>query len=227
MSIAGSATDPPGSGPVMARPPDPTRRLELLDGAVDYVVANGISDLSLRPLAVALGTQAPVLLHHFGTKEQLVMEILGRVRDRVRALGRSAEAERPRSGLGTVWTWVSDPDQGPLMRLFFEAYGLALRRPDRYSEFLDHAIHDWLDEPLAAIDDVSATLAIATVTGLLLDLLTTGDCGRVGDAMDRYLLLLRSHADETASVPQRPARTVPESTGRGASSSTGPPPRGR
>lgn len=100
MSIAGSATDPPGSGPVMARPPDPTRRLELLDGAVDYVVANGISDLSLRPLAVALGTQAPVLLHHFGTKEQLVMEILGRVHDRVRALGRSAEAERHARGWG-------------------------------------------------------------------------------------------------------------------------------
>lgn len=46
----------------------------LLDGAVDYAVANGISDLSLRPLAAALGTQAPVLLHHFGTKEQLIVE---------------------------------------------------------------------------------------------------------------------------------------------------------
>jgi AcrR family transcriptional regulator len=186
----------------MARPPDPKRRLELLDHAVDYVVANGLSDLSLRPLADALGTQAPVLLHHFGTKEHLIVQILGRVRDRLRALGRSAEAERQRSGLGAVWTWVSDPDQGPLMRLFFEAYGLALRRPDHYSDFLDHAIHDWLDEPLAAIDNVSATLAIATVTGLLLDLLTTGDRVRIEDAMERFLFLLRSHADETASVRQ-------------------------
>jgi AcrR family transcriptional regulator len=180
----------------MARPPDPKRRQELLDSAVDYVVAHGISDLSLRPLAAALGTQAPVLLHHFGTKERLVVEILGRVRDRLRALGRSAEAESRRSGLGAVWTWVSHPDQGPLMRLFFEAYGLALRRPDRYSEFLEHSIHDWLDEPLAAIDDISATLAIATVTGLVLDLLTTGDQVRVEDAMERFLFLLRSHADQ-------------------------------
>jgi hypothetical protein len=89
------------------------------------------------------------------------------------------------------------------MRLFFEAYGLALRRPDRYSDFLDHAIHDWLDEPLAAIDEVSATLAIATVTGLLLDLLTIGDRVRVEDAMKRFLFLLRSHADMTALVPQQ------------------------
>ncbi|MGO8861409.1 MAG: TetR/AcrR family transcriptional regulator [Acidimicrobiales bacterium] len=187
----------------MARPPDPKRRQELLDGAVDYVVINGISDLSLRPLAVALGTQAPVLLHHFGTKEHLVEELLGCVRDRLRTLGRSAEAETHRSGLGAVWTWVSDPDQGPLMRLFFEAYGLALRHPDRYVDFLSHAVRDWLDEPLAAVDEISATLAIATVTGLLLDLLTTGDRIRIEDAMERFVFLIRWHADQSVSVPQQ------------------------
>jgi AcrR family transcriptional regulator len=186
----------------MARPPNPKRRLELLDGAVDYVVAHGISDLSLRPLAVALGTQAPVLLHHFGTKEHLVELLLGRVRDRLRALGRRAEAETHRSGLAAVWTWVSDPDQAPLMRVFFEAYGLALRQPDRYSDFLNHTIRDWLDEPLAAVDEISATLAIATVTGLVLDLLATRDQDRVEDAMERFISLLRWHADQTESALQ-------------------------
>lgn len=184
----------------MARPPDPRRRQELLDGAADYVIAQGISDLSLRPLADTLGTQAPVLLHHFGSKEQLVQELLGRVRDRVRALGRSAEAETHRSGLGSVWAWVSDPTQGPIMRLFFETYGLALRHPDRYSGFLQHAVRDWLEEPLAAVDETSATLAIATVTGLLLDLLTTGDRNRVEDAMERFTSMLRWHADQTRAL---------------------------
>jgi AcrR family transcriptional regulator len=198
MSTNGPAS--PSGACVMARPPDPQRRRELLDGAVDFVVGNGISDLSLRPLAAALGTQAPVLLHHFGTKEQLVEEILGQVRNRLRTLGRDAEATTSRSGLEAVWNWVSDPDQSALMRLFFETYGLALRHPDRYADFLNHAIHDWLDEPLAAIDDISATLAIATVTGLMLDLLTTEDRVRVDRAMERFLLLLRQHADENASA---------------------------
>jgi len=183
----------------VARPLDPKRRQELLDGSVDYVLAHGISDLSLRPMAAALGTQAPVLLHHFGSKEQLIVEILASVRGRLRSLGRSAEAESHRSGLGAVWMWVSHPDQGPLMRLFFEAYGLALRHPDRYSDFIEHAVHDWLDEPLAAIDDVSATLAIATVTGLVLDLLTTGERVRVEAAMERFLFILRSHADQSGA----------------------------
>jgi hypothetical protein len=55
---------------------------------------------------------------------------------------------------------------------------------------------------LAAIDDISATLAIATITGLVLDLLTTGDHMRVEDAMERFLLLLRAHADQSATASQ-------------------------
>jgi AcrR family transcriptional regulator len=187
----------------MARPPDPARREELLDGAADYVVAHGIADLSLRPLAIALGTQAPVLLHHFGSKDRLVEELLGRVRDRLRVTARGAEANDRRSGLGAVWAWASDPDHRALMCLFFETYGLALRYPDRYAGFLNHAVRDWLDEPLAAVDEISATLAIATVTGLLLDLLTTGDRVRVDQAMERFLLLLHWHADQTEQMTRR------------------------
>ena len=189
----------------MARPIDHARRQELLDGAVDYAVAHGVADLSLRPLAEALGTQAPVLLHHFGSKEQLLAAMLNGVRDRLRALGRDAEATSPRSGLGAVWAWASDPAQAPFLRLFFECYGLALRHPDRYREFLDTVVQDWLDQPMAAIDDTSATIAIAVIRGLLLDLLATGDHARVDAAMTRMTTLLRAHADATTTPEdQRP-----------------------
>lgn len=190
----------------MARPIDHARRQELLDAAVDYAVAHGVADLSLRPLAKALGTQAPVLLHHFGSKEQLLTAVLNGVRDRLRALGRDAEATSPRAGLGTVWAWASDPAQAPFLRLFFECYGLALRHPDRYSQFLDTVVQDWLDEPMAAIDDTSATIAIAVTRGLLLDLLTTGDRDRVDAAMTRVTTLLRTHTDTAL----HPSATPPE-----------------
>lgn len=39
---------------------------------------------------------------------------------------------------------MSGHDSEPLFRLFFEAYGMALRRPRRYKDFLRATIEDWL-----------------------------------------------------------------------------------
>jgi AcrR family transcriptional regulator len=198
----------------MARPIDHARRQELLDGTVDYALVHGVADLSLRPLAAALGTQAPVLLHHFGSKEQLLAAVLNGVRDRLRALGRDAEAANPRTGLGAVWAWASDPAQAPFLRLFFECYGLALRHPDRYGQFLDSVVQDWLDEPMAAIDETSATIAIAVIRGLVLDLLTTGDRARVDAAMARVTKLLRAHAEREREDQAGGDVTDPAAVGR-------------
>lgn len=182
----------------MARPTDHERKKQLLDAAVNYAAAHGIADLSLRPLAKALGTQAPVLQHHFGSKEQLLAQIVNSARDRVRSLGRDAEAGQPRAGLNAVWEWASDPGQSDVLRLFFETYALALRYPERYQEFLQHVVQDWLDEPLAAVDEISATIANATINGLLLDLLATGDRQRVNEAFTRMQALLHRHADSVS-----------------------------
>jgi AcrR family transcriptional regulator len=179
----------------MARPTDPARRAALLDAAIDYAAVHGLTDLSLRPLAEALGTQAPVLLHHFGSKERLVAEVLVGVQDRVRALGRAAEARRRRSGLPAVWSWVSDRTHEPMLVAFFEAYAVALRHPEQHAAFLDTVVQDWLDTPMAAVDDISATLAIAVVRGLALDRLTTHDYRRTDAAMRRFLTWLRADAD--------------------------------
>jgi AcrR family transcriptional regulator len=171
----------------------------LLDAAIDYAATHGLADLSLRPLAEALGTHAPVLLHHFGSKERLIAEVLVGVQDRVRALGRAAEARQQRSGLPAVWSWVSDPAHEQLLVAFFEAYAVALRQPEQHATFLDTVVQDWLDTPMAAVDDISATLAIAVVRGLALDRLTTHDRARTDAAMRRFLRWLRAHADSESA----------------------------
>lgn len=167
----------------MARPTDPLRRQELLDHAVDYVLVNGLSTLSLRPLAAALGTDASVLLHHFGTKDQLLVHVLNGVRDRLREVARHADGVDPAAQVRAVWAWASDPAHEPLYRLFFEAYGLALRHPDRFGEFLDHVVADWIEQLTPAASPATATFAIAAIRGLLLDLLTTGERDRIEEAV--------------------------------------------
>ena len=166
----------------MSRPVNLERRRKLLEDAVDYVTEHGLAGLSLRPLAAALGTDASVLLHHFGSKEDLLVQILNGVRDRLRRVRRQSTAEGGAGGLAAVWEWASDSRHDALFRLFFEAYGLALHRPDLYGAFLDHVVADWLEELAPELGPERSTLAIASLRGLLLDLLTTGDRDRVDAA---------------------------------------------
>ncbi|MET8824123.1 TetR/AcrR family transcriptional regulator, partial [Streptomyces rochei] len=52
------------------------RRAQLVEAAVDHVAAHGIADLSLRRLGAATGVSHRMLIHYFGTKEQLLVEIV-------------------------------------------------------------------------------------------------------------------------------------------------------
>jgi hypothetical protein len=77
---------------------------------------------------------------------------------------------------------MADPTREPFFRFFFEAYGLALRSPDEYASFLKRVVSDWIDPRTP----VEATLELALLRGLLLDLLTTGDRDRVEQAVAHY-----------------------------------------
>jgi AcrR family transcriptional regulator len=169
----------------VARPVDQRRRAQLLEEAVDYAVANGLADLTLRPLADALGVMPNTLVHHFGSKEQLLSEILNGVRDRLRAMREQLSAEPTGAPLQGVWEWTADPDRLAFFRSFFEAYGIALQHPERFQPFLQRVVSDWLPPTGAE----NATLELAVLRGLLLDLLTTGERARVDGALELFARL--------------------------------------
>jgi AcrR family transcriptional regulator len=164
------------------------RRRELLDAAMAYVMEHGLDGLSIRPLSAALGIGHRTLLYYFGSKEQLIAEIFGAFRAHDRhvlevnsAVLASAE---PQHAIEAVWEAMADPEQTTYWRFFFEAYGYAVHEPERYRDFLDGIVHDWLaligDHLLAAGMDpdrapAAATATLATFRGLLLDLVATGD----------------------------------------------------
>jgi AcrR family transcriptional regulator len=166
----------------MPRPPDLERRERLLRDAVDYAVENGVGGLTLRPLSQALGVRPNTLVHHFGSKEELLSAILNGVRDRLREMRADMEAPGGVDATWAVWRWTADPERQPFFRFFFEAYGLALREPDRYRRFLERVVSDWVAGP----DSAAATLELAVLRGLLLDLLTTGERDRVERALTLY-----------------------------------------
>ncbi len=103
-------------------------RETLLGGAIDYVAHNGITDLSLRQLAGALGTSHRMLIHHFGSKEGLWVAIVHEVEGRQRAILADLvpAADVPvADAMRAWWRHISDPSLWPNERLFFELYGQA------------------------------------------------------------------------------------------------------
>lgn len=77
-----------------------------------------------------------------------------------------------------AWTRTSDPQRWPVFRLFFAVYRRALQAPQQ-GPHIDQA---------SAMP--RATLVVATIRGLLLDLLATGDRDRVQDAAESFLATL-------------------------------------
>ena len=182
------------------RPVDHQHRAALLDAAVDYATEQGFAELSWRPVAAALGVSVTTLVHHFGTKEQMLQAILGRLRERTVVATGALAGARPdlATAARAVWRWTSAPPQWPTFKLFFAVYGRALQAPEEFTEFLDQVGADWMNTLRAAqgpdTDPATATrmatLVIATIRGLLLDLLATGDRKRIQDAAEHFLASL-------------------------------------
>ena len=66
----------------VARPPDVERRRQLLDALIDAFADGGIGDRSLREIAEAVGTSHRMLLHHFGSRDELLLAIVEEVERR-------------------------------------------------------------------------------------------------------------------------------------------------
>src|SRR3954470_11072256 len=81
-------------------------RERLLDAAIDHIAQRGISDLSLRELAGAVGSSHRMLIHHFGGREGLLVAVV------------QAVEQGQREGLGDV---IPDPEMplGEAMRLWW------------------------------------------------------------------------------------------------------------
>jgi len=186
----------------MSRTPDEARRSELLDRAVDYVLAHGLSDLSLRPLAKALGSSPRVLLYYFGSKDDLLVQIIRRGRARQQATMASMKLSTDLSAgqiTRLLWRHYSDPKRMPLMNLFFEVYALAIADPSRFPNFLEGAVEEWLIalEGCSTLPGFSrdearafATILIASFRGFMLDLAATNDRKRIDRAVEMWLSML-------------------------------------
>ena len=177
------------------------RQLELLERAYAYVLEHGLTSLSLRPLAQAIGSSPRVLLFLFGSKEGLVQALLARARTaELEVLNQAPPSVSPEdfvSGVREVWHWLLARQHRRMLALWVETYAQSLMEPGGpCADFARKTVDDWL-ELLAARQPASlrrsragATergLALAVLRGALLDLLATGDEERTTAIVEAYL----------------------------------------
>ena len=113
----------------MARTPDLERRQELLDRIVDYLAEHGLAQATLRPLAKSLDVSINRLVHHFGSKEQIIDAALRRAEDRQVAVQQAWLQRNPDITMAELyrkwWKWIcADPANLALVRLGHEAAAL-------------------------------------------------------------------------------------------------------
>ena len=178
------------------------RREELLERAYGYALEHGVAEISLRPLAAAVGSSPRVLLFLFGSKAGLVQALLARARSEELALLERARASgtagRDLVGIAAeLWGWLSAQEHRGLLKLWVEGYARSLIDADDgpWAGFARATVADWL-ELLGEIpgDATERTLILAVLRGAVLDLLATGELERVSAAVERQLELLRPNS---------------------------------
>jgi AcrR family transcriptional regulator len=167
-----------------------------LQKCLAYFLRHGVANLSLRPLAAAVGTSARMLLHYFRSKEALIAEVMEQVHARLQGAFTQL-AGRSRSGAGKnllsdFWNVLSAKANRPSLRLLFEVQMLALQNPRRYRRYLSHTSISWrkLIEralPRGGRQAAIATLYNAVIDGLLLELLSTDDLHRTSKALHVFM----------------------------------------
>jgi AcrR family transcriptional regulator len=182
----------------MGRHPDPQRRAKLLDEVVGYLGQHGLAGVSLRPVARELGVSVNALVHHFGSKDELVVAALLRAAEIQRGVEGRWRRQAPHLSTAELlrrwWRWINrSPEHLALVRLGLEAAALDATVSGLPGDVRAEQISFWRENIAGSLiadgfkpgdAEREASLVKATFTGLVLDLLATGHRKRLTDALE-------------------------------------------
>lgn len=191
----------------MARLVDYPRRTALLDRVVQYLGQHGLVDVSFRPMAKSIGVSVNALVHHFGTKDDLLAAAMRRSvqiqQDLEAGWFDRRPAMTPSDLLRSWWKWTLASESNlAVIRLSIEAAAhvpTALHRepadrrhalpPSQRPDIEPHLLARGVPPNVATTE---ATLARAVFQGLVIDFVAHGNKSRLTRALDVHL----AHLDQ-------------------------------
>lgn len=192
----------------MARTPDPSRKPELLERTLDYLIDKPLSSLTFRTLAKALGVSTYTLVYQFGTHSELVRDIVGAISARSSMIRQRLEADTASldtyfEGLVISWQWTLEPRNRELQRLEFEAGLLEAVRRDEltstrelYARWQTIGRDALVSFGLRPDDAEAATrLLVNTFHGIQYDLILNRDAAKATASFERGMAQHRANVE--------------------------------
>jgi AcrR family transcriptional regulator len=145
------------------------RRSSMLDNLANFVLTEGLSAASLRPLAKAAGTSDRMLLYYFSDKAEIVTATVGRISERLAcvladSIGEPLPLDRLRRKLFEL---LSAENLWPYMRLWLEIASLSAKGDPFYRAVGEQIARGFLAWGAAQLDSVSPEAREADAARLL------------------------------------------------------------
>ena len=195
----------------VTRQADLAKKPALLEQIVDYLLDKPLSTVTFRGLAAALGTSSFTLVYHFGTRDELVRDIITAIATRQRGFEtvfdpETITVESYVDGLRRTFDLTLSPRNRALQRLEFEAQMLEAVAPDHaptrdaHEELRDRGrdalVALGLEPDKAALE---GQLLIDTFYGIQVGLVVSGDVPRATASFERAL---ESHREQITPLIQ-------------------------
>jgi AcrR family transcriptional regulator len=192
----------------MPRQPDPSRKPQLLGEIIEYLIDRPLASVSFRTIAQALGFSTYTLVYHFGTRDQLVSEIVAAVSTRTAVIDEqmrdsSDTFESYFAGFDASWEWTLKPHNRQLQRLEFEAALIEALQPENHT-FSRSVFATWVRIGTDALTKlglephdaaVEARLLVDTFYGIQYDFVLNGNADAATRAYREAMKRHRQHIE--------------------------------
>jgi AcrR family transcriptional regulator len=187
----------------VTREPDAARKPLLLAQILDYLLDKPLSTLSFRTLASALGVSTFTLVYHFGSRAELISDIVWAIAARekdVQLIRNEQEGtlDAYLEGLERSWEWSVQPHNQKLQRLQFEASMMEAQDPshtftrDLYATWQQIAKDALQSLGLSEADaEIESRLTVDSIFGIQYDLVINQDVERATVAFRHMMAALR------------------------------------
>ena len=135
--------------------PEEERRAQILDAAVGVAASERLDGMTVRKVADRAGLSPGLVFFHFGSKDQLLLDLLGRVLEEIIGRRPPEDAAGAPSARDALLTYARSelerlPGERDFVELFFDYWVVGTRNPDVRTRMSDAmAAYRASFEPLA------------------------------------------------------------------------------